>query len=96
LTVLINGEKGNAYNISNKNSIVTIREFAERLAEYMDKKIVFENPSDKEKKGYNMMMNSSLDSHKLENLGWSAVFNLQEGIKHMIDVMGTENERKDI
>jgi nucleoside-diphosphate-sugar epimerase len=91
LTVLINGETGAAYNISNKDSVVTIREFADALADYAGTQIEFENPSDAECKGYNMMSNSSLDSQKLEELGWSAVFNLPEGVKHTVDYMKKAN-----
>ena len=38
-----------------------------------------ENASELEKKGYNMMSNSSLDATKLEQLGWRALFDLQQG-----------------
>lgn len=79
LAVLINGDKGEAYNISNSNSIVTIREMAESLANAGDVNIVFETPSDIEKKNYNLMDNSSLDSAKLEGLGWCAIFNMADG-----------------
>lgn len=87
LAVLLNGETGSAYNISNKDSIVTIREFAEALADYAGTQIVFENPSDAESKGYNLMSNSALDSEKLERLGWRAVFNLKIGVKKTIDTL---------
>ena len=79
LTVLINGEKGGAYNISNLNSIATIREMAEALAKAGNVNIVFENPSDAEQKSYNLMDNSSLESYKLERLGWNALFNITKG-----------------
>ena len=90
LTVLLNGDTGVAYNISNKDSIVTIREFAEALANYAGTKIVFENPSDMERKGYNMMTNSSLDSRKLEALGWTACFDLESGVQRTIEVLRNE------
>ncbi len=79
LATLINGNKGEAYNISNSNSIVTIREMAESFAYAGGVNIVFETPSDIEKKNYNMMDNSSLDSTKLEGLGWCAIFNMADG-----------------
>ena len=79
LTVLIHGKSGAAYNISNPNSIVTIRELAEALAKDGNVSIVFENPSDIEKKSYNLMENSSLESSKLENLGWHALYDIIDG-----------------
>lgn len=84
LTVLINGKCGEAYNISNSNSVVTIREMAEALAKAGKVNIVFENPSDLEKKSYNLMENSSLDSSKIESLKWKACFNMEQGAKKTI------------
>ena len=84
ITVLINGESGKAYNISNPASVVTIRKLAEQIARSSGKKVVFENPSDEEKKGYNLMDNSSLDSRLLEDLGWQGLFDLKTGVEHTI------------
>lgn len=84
LTVLLNGEKGNAYNISNKDSIVTIREMAEAFAKAGNQQIIFDLPSEEEKKSYNLMNNSSLNAEKLEQLGWKACFNMQEGAEHTL------------
>ena len=84
LTVLINGKCGEAYNISNPNSVVTIREMAEALAKAGNVNIIFENPSDLEKKSYNLMDNSSLESMKLESLGWKAMFNIIDGTKRTL------------
>lgn len=87
LTVLINGENRNAYNISNRNSIVSIRNLAEAFANYAGTKIVFDNPSDAEINGYNLMSNSSLNAKKLEKLGWKAIFDLKSGVKNTIDCL---------
>lgn len=84
LSVLINGKCGDAYNISNSKSIVTIREMAEAIAKAGNVDIVFENPSDVEQKSYNFMDNSSLESIKLEQLGWRALFNMDEGASRTI------------
>ena len=84
LTVLINGESGEAYNISNPNSICSVRCLADVFAKFSGNKVVFENPSDEEKKGYNLMENSSLESEKLCNLGWNGYFHIDEGVKKTI------------
>ncbi len=86
-TILLNGNKGEAYNISNPDSICTIRELAELIADYAGQEVQFENPSDKEKASYNLMDNSSLDSNKLESLGWSGAFSIHDGIRSMMDIM---------
>ncbi|MBQ1311674.1 MAG: NAD-dependent epimerase/dehydratase family protein, partial [Blautia sp.] len=69
LIVLLKGETGHAYNISNPASVVTIREMAELLAEGAGVSVRRELPSGAEKKGFNPMMNSSLDSSALLSLG---------------------------
>ena len=87
LTVLLNGNKGEAYNISNKHSIASIRELAEELAKVSGTHVVFDVPSDLERKGYNMMDNSSLNASKLEALGWRGLFSLSDGCKHTLSMM---------
>lgn len=85
LTVLLNGACAEAYNISNPNSIVTIRQFVECAAACARRKVVFSNPSDAEKSGYNLMDNSSLNSGKIEALGWYGQFDLTVGIKRSLE-----------
>jgi len=83
LTVLVAGESGNAYNISNPHSICTISELAAEIAKAGNVKVVFEAPTDGEKRVFNMMDNSSLNSTKLEGLGWTPCFDLESGINNM-------------
>lgn len=80
LTVLLKGKCGEAYNISNPQSVVSIREMAEYMAKATGVKVVFEQASDLEKRSYNMMDNSSLDSSKLEDLGWCGRYGIEEGV----------------
>lgn len=87
LTILINGKRKEAYNISNKNSVVTIRQWAEQLADYTGVNIIIKEPSEKEKKGYNMMIHSALNAEKLEKLGWKAEYDILEGIKKTVEYM---------
>lgn len=87
LTVLLNGKSGEAYNISNRNSISTIRDIAEAYAFAGNKKVIFEKASDIEKESYSMMTNSSLDATKLESLGWTGIFNLIKGTEHTLKIL---------
>ena len=85
LSVLLAGENGEAYNISNKDSVVSIREMAECFARTGKKKVVFEMPSEMELQGFNRMTNSSLNAKKLEDLGWKGQFSLQQGVYGTLD-----------
>lgn len=87
IAVLLNGVSGQAYNISNAQSIVTIRELAEYFAKAGGKKVVFELPTELEKAGYNLMDNSSLASGKLEALGWKPCFDAVLGTERTINIL---------
>ena len=87
LSILINGVSGEAYNISNKNSICSIRQLAEMFATVSGSKVVFENPSNLDLQASNPMDNSSLDASKLETLGWKGIFDLREGVEKTINYM---------
>jgi hypothetical protein len=87
LSALLNGVSGEAYNISNRDSIVTIRELAESFARSCGVDIVFENPNDVEALGYNMMSSSALDASKIEGLGWRGLYNIDEGVRYTIEIL---------
>ena len=81
LTVLLKGKCGEAYNISNPQSIVSIRELAESMAKIAGVSVVYENATDQELKSYNLMDNSALDSNKLIVLGWKGMYDFKRGIE---------------
>lgn len=87
ITILLKGISGEAYNISNSHSIVSIREMAEAFAREAGKEIIFDVPSSEEKQSYNLMDNSSLDSSKLEQLGWNGLFDLTRGVISTLDAI---------
>lgn len=88
LAVMLRGEVGHAYNISNRNSVVTIRQMAQAFADAAGRKLIFENATDAEQKSYNLMDNSALDAQALESLGWWGLFDLQEGVEATLDAIG--------
>ena len=87
VAVLLKGKTGSAYNISNRESLVTIRQMAEAFAHAAGRKIVFEDPSVAEQKSYNLMDNSALDASSLEALGWRGMFDLAAGVEATLDAM---------
>ena len=84
IAVLINGENGNAYNISAPQAIVTIREMAEAFAEAGGVEISFDVPTEQETKSFNKMPCSALNSDKLEALGWKAAFDMKLGAERTV------------
>lgn len=84
LTVLTKGEEGEAYNISDKNSEITLKELAELIAELAGTKVVFEIPDSTEQAGYSTATKAMLDAGKAEALGWTAKVGMREGLVRMI------------
>lgn len=84
--ILLNGTDGEVYNVANKNSNVTIREFAQTLANLAGVKVVFENPDDVEQKGYSKLGKELLDPFKLETLGYCSKVDLKEGLRKIVSI----------
>ncbi|MBQ9664943.1 MAG: NAD-dependent epimerase/dehydratase family protein [Bacteroidaceae bacterium] len=70
LYILLKGENGQAYNIADENSNISIKELAEIIAEIGGKKVVMDVPGADERKGYNVVRKSIFSNSKLESLGW--------------------------
>ena len=87
LTVLSLGKPATAYNISNHNSIISIKQLAELYAKEGHVNLKFDLHNEKEKSAFNPMDNSSLDGEKLENLGWRGLFDAKIGASHTVAVL---------
>ncbi len=88
LTVLLDGETGEGYNIASKLCITTIAGIAHTLVGlYPEKelKVIFDLPSEQEAKGFSLIENAVLDSEKLENLGWEPKTALEEGLRNVVE-----------
>ncbi len=87
LKVLLRGQSSQAYNISNPDSVISIKELAEIMTAAGNVGIKYELPTETEKKGFNPMPNSSLDARELMSLGWEGKFDAKEGIEHTISIL---------
>ena len=84
LTVLTRGACGEAYNISNRNSVISIRQMAELTAQCAGVELIMDLPTEAEKAAFNPMDNSSLDARKLESLGWQGLFDAETGFRNTV------------
>jgi len=87
LTILLKGENGNAYNISNPNSIMSISDICAMFAKEGNVKLSQAETEEKEKAYFNPMKDSSLKSNKLEALDWKALFDKEAGPRHTVRVI---------
>ncbi len=87
LTVLVNGESADAYNIANADSRTTIAGFARELAEQTGHKLIFANPDEVALAERTPIAKQVLDTKKLEALGWQGKYRLADGIAHTLAVL---------
>lgn len=85
LYVLLLGESGQAYNIADKESDVTLKDLAGNLAEIAGSQVIYELPEESERKGYSTATKAMLDSHKLECLGWKAEVHMLDGLTDTVN-----------
>lgn len=78
LTILTRGDSGEAYNIASNESNVTIRQFAETIAQAAGVSVAFDIPAD----GGNTtpIRRAVFNTEKLQALGWQPRHTLAEGI----------------
>ncbi len=84
LYILFKGKRGEAFNIADESSNITIRQLANMIADYNGCSVITELPSDVEAKGYNPVSKSFFSTQKLSSLGWSISGNMKEKMDRTI------------
>ena len=87
LFILLHGENGVAYNISNKNCDVKLKDFAGACAHWAGKKVVYDLPSDVEQKGYSVAMHAILDNTRLLSIGFIPEYPFLDAIRRTLNVL---------
>lgn len=87
LTVLVNGASGEAYNLANPDARLTIAQFAEKIAKAASQKIIFEAPSSTDIANRSPILKQVLNSKKVEKLGWTPAFSVEDGICHTLNIL---------
>ncbi|MCD7715641.1 MAG: NAD-dependent epimerase/dehydratase family protein [Lachnospiraceae bacterium] len=90
LTVLLRGENGQAYNISNEETYSTIRGMAKMLIQnhpQSGSRLVFDIPEDADQYGYAPTSRMLICSEKLRKLGWKAEVGLPEMFERLMGSM---------
>lgn len=82
--ILLKGTNGEAYNIADAESNISIRELAEIIATIGGRKVVIDIPDADEKRGYNPVTKSVFSTEKLELLGWHPLDHITSGLSHTI------------
>ena len=87
LHILLNGESCKAYNISNDECNVHLRDFAGTCASIVGRKVVFELPSDAEMKGYSVAAQAILSNESLRASGFQSHYDIASAISRTISIL---------
>lgn len=87
LCILAKGERGEAYNIANEQSVVSIAEVAQTVANIAGTKVIMQLPDELERKGYSTSQNCILDNTKLKMLGWNGKYGINRGLNECITIL---------
>ena len=92
---MLEGQVGQAYNVANKDTAISIREMAELVLKRNGNScshLIFDIAEDIEKLGYNPTVKIRLNTEKLEKLGWTAEVNLETMFDKLIQSMKIDRE----
>lgn len=89
LTVFFRGLPGEAYNIADPASDVTLRDLAALIAGAAGRRVVHAPPAALEKAGFSVVTKARLDASKLRALGWNADFDIRRGVQADFDILRT-------
>lgn len=80
LYIMTLGESEVAYNVANETEEIRVVDLAHMIANMAHTNVVFQSQSAEQKKGYLQIPRVSLDTTRIEALGWKASISLQDGI----------------
>lgn len=90
LHVLLHGEERVAYNVSSEKTNVNLRDFASLCADSCGKKVIFDLPSEQERKGYSLATRAILDNSLIRSIGFSPKYEIKDAIERTIKMLNKQ------
>ena len=87
LAILAHGENGTAYNVADASCDAPLRDFAQFAADAAGTHLVFDLPTEAEKRGYSKTTRAVMDASRLRGLGWTPSLSLESGIQNTVAVL---------
>lgn len=87
LSIMLQGQNCEAYNIATPQGRATIAEFAKTVGAVTGAKVIFNIPQTPGNGNTTPIMKQVLSSDKIESLGWRGSYTVEQGIQHMIAVL---------
>lgn len=91
LLILSRGEKGEAYNIANDETALTLYEIANVVAKYAGVKVIRGIPANEEQMGYSVVKNAILSIKKIRSIGYVPAMGIKEGIYSTLKILMQDN-----
>ena len=92
LYTLFYGVNGEAYNVSDDTYDITLKDLASTIAKQVGKKVIFDLPSEEERKGYSTATKAIMVSDKIKKLGWSVEESLDKTLNITINILKQLNK----
>ena len=90
LYILLHGTTGTPYNVACEACNVQLKAFAKYCAEWAQKEVVFDLPSETEQKGYSVATRALLDTKRLQALGWAPHYVMQDAVYRTLSILRHE------
>lgn len=92
LSIMLAGETGLAYNISDKESDITLREIAQIVADASGTQLCFELPDTVEAEGFSTATKAVQNSMRLRELGWLPHYTIKQGIANTLAILSRKHQ----
>ena len=87
LTIILLGEKGEAYNIADEKSDIRLKDLAKIVDDCSNTKVIFDLPNETERQGFSKATKARLDGSKLKDLGWEMKYDMESGISRTLKIL---------
>lgn len=87
LSIMQAGAKGEAYNIADSQSDISLKDLAQLVATASGTQLRFELPDRVEMAGFSTATKAVMDSTRLQRLGWSPCYNIEFGIYRTLQLL---------
>lgn len=87
LTVLLKGEIGIAYNVSSEKTNVHLKDFAQMCANSIGRDVIFDLPSESERKGFSLAMHAILANDRIKSIGFSPIYEMEDAVARTVEIL---------
>ena len=87
LEILLHGEIGVPYNISSEKTNIHLKDFAQMCADFTGKEVVFDLPSEAERKGFSIAMQAVLSNERIKSIGFKPRYNMCDAISRTCTIL---------